>query len=514
MPKSFINTNVATGQPVEASQVSQSYDAFTGTQDYAIIISGSLETQANSPVILGGDLILTDNISAISQSNFTASAGGGGFVALKYTENTKLVTSNTGITVTGTVNATAIDALAITSSDTVTAAGEITTPSLNATNITASIISASNFNIITLDVVDNLIVAGNTKLGNAETDRISITGSLAMEDPASGTANVSMSVKNDEFKLITNADATSIIGTPQLTLKNDDESETLAIFNADNDVQLFYNNTSRFATTNEGASISGSSVSTGLEVHDGTNTAIRSATQTRFNFAGNTYVSNESAVGAARVAFALGGTNAASTKVAVSSSNDLHVYSGSINVASGLTTPTGSYLSAGNLVNQTAVNGNSYQTARFFIKNIIVEGGLTTTNVFTYQPFNGLYPLASVSNAANAPNLAVTMKVKLHLMERGSTLTTPANKSGYLEFVGNFGIAADANTIAENTQGSIILVNQTSNILGSGTGDFAVSNNAGTDGSINIALDYASVTPTNGAQVGGEVEITIITQIA
>ena len=84
----------------------------------------------------------------------------------------------------------------------------------------------------------------------------------------------------------------------------------------------------------------------------------------------------------------------------------------------------------------------------------------------------------------------------------------------YLEFVGNFGIAADANTIAENTQGSIILVNQTSNILGSGTGDFAVSNNAGTDGSINIALDYASVTPTNGAQVGGEVEITIITQIA
>jgi hypothetical protein len=106
------------------------------------------------------------------------------------------------------------------------------------------------------------------------------------------------------------------------------------------------------------------------------------------------------------------------------------------------------------------------------------------------------------------------MKVKLHLMERGSTLTTPANKSGYLEFVGNFGIAADANTIAENTQGSIILVNQTSNILGSGTGDFAVSNNAGTDGSINIALDYASVTPTNGAQVGGEVEITIITQIA
>ena len=322
----FSNTGVTTGQPVLASQVSQSFNAFTGAGDYAITISGSLTTAANSKVSLGGDLVLTDNVSAISQSNFTASAGGGGNVILKYNEATKLATSNTGITVTGEVDATSIDVTSITASANGVFAGDI-----SVANITAS----GDISAVEITASGDLDVQGNTRLGNAQTDRISITGSLAMEDPSSGTANVSMSVKDDEFKLITNADATSTIGTPQLTIKGNDEAETLAIFNQDSDVRLFYNNTRRFATTNEGAYISGSSVSTGLEVHDGTNTAIRSATQTRFNFAGNTYVANESTNGAAKLAFALSGTGAANAKVAVSQSNDLHVYSGSINVGSG-----------------------------------------------------------------------------------------------------------------------------------------------------------------------------------
>ena len=37
----FSNTGVTTGQPVLASQVSQSFNAFTGAGDYAITISGS-----------------------------------------------------------------------------------------------------------------------------------------------------------------------------------------------------------------------------------------------------------------------------------------------------------------------------------------------------------------------------------------------------------------------------------------------------------------------------------------
>ena len=42
MALQFTNTGVVTGQPVEASQVSQSFDAFTGVEAYDVTISGSL----------------------------------------------------------------------------------------------------------------------------------------------------------------------------------------------------------------------------------------------------------------------------------------------------------------------------------------------------------------------------------------------------------------------------------------------------------------------------------------
>ena len=57
----FSNTGVTTGQPVLASQVSQSFNAFTGTGDYAITISGSL-TQNGSP----SDIKYKENIKTIS----------------------------------------------------------------------------------------------------------------------------------------------------------------------------------------------------------------------------------------------------------------------------------------------------------------------------------------------------------------------------------------------------------------------------------------------------------------
>ena len=40
--KSLSKTGIATGQTIEALQVSQSVDAFTGIQDYQIKTSGSL----------------------------------------------------------------------------------------------------------------------------------------------------------------------------------------------------------------------------------------------------------------------------------------------------------------------------------------------------------------------------------------------------------------------------------------------------------------------------------------
>ena len=491
----FSNAGVTTGQPVLASQVSQSFNAFTGAGDYAITLSGSLTTAANSKVSLGGDLVLTDNVSAISQSNFTASAGGGGNVILKYNEATKLATSNTGITVTGEVDATSIDVTSITASANAVIAGDI-----SAVEITAS---------------GDLDVQGNTRLGNAQTDRISITGSLAMEDPSSGTANVSMSVKDDEFKLITNADTTSTIGTPQLTIKGNDEAETLAVFNQDQDVQLFYNNTRRFATTNEGASISGSSVSTGLEVHDGTNTAIRSATQTRFNFAGNTYVANESTNGAARVAFALSGTGAANAKVAVSQSNDLHVYSGSINVGSGNSTFTGSFgISKGNLNANATQNAEGFMSSQFFIKPQAVDN--TPDLIFRYYPWDssdkGTYPLPAL-NASN--NFVVTMDATLQFMERGSTLTSPGTKVGDARVSACFGLQGSGYQLAQNGSTNSYY-SRLNSVLTSGDVDFFVGQpSPGTDqGYIALEVNQAGTPLGAFPQVGGTITITVTQQIA
>tara|TARA_R110002153_G_scaffold42102_2_gene120000 strand:- start:3332 stop:4573 length:1242 start_codon:yes stop_codon:yes gene_type:complete len=66
MALQFTNTGVATGQPVEASQISQSFDAFTGAEAYDINISGSLVVEG--PVDF-------DNAS-VTGSSFTGSFTG------------------------------------------------------------------------------------------------------------------------------------------------------------------------------------------------------------------------------------------------------------------------------------------------------------------------------------------------------------------------------------------------------------------------------------------------------
>lgn len=478
----FSNTGVTTGQPVLASQVSQSFDAFTGAGDYAITISGSLTTAANSQVSLGGDLVLADNVSAISQSNFTASAGGGGNVILKYNESTKLATSATGVDMSGKFNMNAND---------ISDAGTIV-----ASNITAS---------------TSIRNEGNTFLGNANTDRVSITGSLEMTDPGSGDANVSMSIDNDEFKMIQGADGTFTIGTPQLNIKGNDQAETVAIFNQDGDCQLFFNNVRRIRTVSTGMEVTASSANTGIIVTDGTNNSTRSATATKFNFDGNTYVSNESTNGAAKVAFALGGTAAANAKVAVSASNDLHVYSGSINVQSGLSVPTGSYFSGGNLNANATQNAVGIQTADFIVSNVQVSS--SPTIIFRYYPWLGLYPLPAL-NASN--NFVVTMKANLLLMERGSTLVDEEDNVGYLEYSSVFGIRGAGYQLSEVTGGGTTIANKTSNVLTSGGGSFFVGQPIpGTDqGYLSLQITHGGVTPSNGLQVGGTVTITVAQQIA
>ena len=491
----FSNTGVTTGQPVLASQVSQSFDAFTGAGDYAITISGSLTTAANSQVSLGGDLVLADNVSAISQSNFTASAGGGGNVILKYNESTKLATDSNGVTLTGAITASG----GVVANDQIVVLG-------GGMAITGDSSFAGNVN-----TNSNLTVSGSTFLGDANTDRVSITGSLEMTDPGSGDANVSMSIDSDEFKMIQGSDGTFTIGTPQLNIKGNDEAETVAIFNQDGDCQLFFNNVRRVRTVSTGMEVTASSANTGIIVTDGTNNSTRSATATKFNFDGNTYVSNESTNGAAKVAFALGGTAAANAKVAVSASNDLHVYSGSINVQSGLSVPTGSYFSGGNLNANATQNAVGIQTADFIVSNVQVSS--SPTIIFRYYPWLGLYPLPAL-NASN--NFVVTMKANLLLMERGSTLVDEEDNVGYLEYSSVFGIRGAGYQLSEVTGGGTTIANKTSNVLTSGGGSFFVGQPIpGTDqGYLSLQITHGGVTPSNGLQVGGTVTITVAQQIA
>ena len=52
MAKEFIYNGIATGETIEASQVSQSVDAFTGADAYDITVSGSLELTGSLKVNL------------------------------------------------------------------------------------------------------------------------------------------------------------------------------------------------------------------------------------------------------------------------------------------------------------------------------------------------------------------------------------------------------------------------------------------------------------------------------
>ena len=192
-------TDITTGLPVQAAQVTQSVNAFTGTEDYSITISGSLATTNNSPTTLGGDLILVDNISAISQSNFTASAGGGGNVLLKFNKNTKLVTSATGVTVTGDVNTTTLNVGSITASANVLIAG-----GLSATDITAS---------------GAFIFAGNLDVGNITASgdvNVSAISQSNFTASAGETGNVFL--KHGEVtKLVTSATGVTVTGEVDAT---------------------------------------------------------------------------------------------------------------------------------------------------------------------------------------------------------------------------------------------------------------------------------------------------------
>ena len=95
MALQFTNTGVVTGQPVEASQISQSFNAFTGVKAYDITISGSLIV--NGSKVTGSS---TPPVTSITGTSPIVSSGGTTpAISLANTTVTSGVYTNTDLTV-------------------------------------------------------------------------------------------------------------------------------------------------------------------------------------------------------------------------------------------------------------------------------------------------------------------------------------------------------------------------------------------------------------------------------
>ena len=95
MALQFTNTGVVTGQPVEASQISQSFDAFTGVEAYDITISGSLTV--NGSKVTGSS---TPPVTSVTGTSPIVSSGGTTpAISLANTTVTAGVYTNTDLTV-------------------------------------------------------------------------------------------------------------------------------------------------------------------------------------------------------------------------------------------------------------------------------------------------------------------------------------------------------------------------------------------------------------------------------
>lgn len=95
MALQFTNTGVVTGQPVEASQISQSFDAFTGVEAYDITVSGSLTV--NGSKVTGSSIPPVTSVTGTSP--IVSSGGTTPAISLANTTVTAGVYTNTDLTV-------------------------------------------------------------------------------------------------------------------------------------------------------------------------------------------------------------------------------------------------------------------------------------------------------------------------------------------------------------------------------------------------------------------------------
>ena len=221
MAKLLDKSNISTGQPVEAWNVTQSVDAFTGIDDYTIKISGSLDTTGS--VDIGGNLTASGDISSsgtiysnvfngmISSSDQISSSISGSFIQASYLTlgtnagltNERVLTAGSNITlVDGGVGST----LTISSpSDVTSVTATAPVQSSGGTTPTISMAAAT-------DSVNGYLTSNDWTTFNEKTDNggtiTSVTGTSPIVSSGGTTPAISLANTTVTSGVYTNTDLT------------------------------------------------------------------------------------------------------------------------------------------------------------------------------------------------------------------------------------------------------------------------------------------------------------------
>jgi trimeric autotransporter adhesin len=223
MAKLLDKSNISTGQPVEAWNVTQSVDAFTGIDDYTIKISGSLDTTGS--VDIGGNLTASGDISSsgtlyanvfngmISSSDQISSDISGSFIQASYLTlgtntdltNERVLTAGSNITFTdGGVGST----LTLNGSDSGVTSVTGTSPVIS---------SGGNTPAISMDAADGVGTNGYLRSTdwstfNNKTDNVgtitSVTGTSPIVSSGGTTPAISLANTTVAAGVYTNTDLT------------------------------------------------------------------------------------------------------------------------------------------------------------------------------------------------------------------------------------------------------------------------------------------------------------------
>tara|TARA_R110000851_G_scaffold322290_1_gene488218 strand:+ start:362 stop:1735 length:1374 start_codon:yes stop_codon:yes gene_type:complete len=222
MAKLLDKSNISTGQPVEAWNVTQSVDAFTGIDDYTIKISGSLDTTGS--VDIGGNLTASGDISSsgtvyanvfngmISSSDQISSDISGSFIQASYLTlgtntdltNERVLTAGSNITFTdGGVGST----LTLNGSDSGVTSVTGTSPVVSSGGNTPAISMAA-----ATTSVNGYLTSTDWTTFNSKTDNVgtitSVTGTSPIVSSGGTTPAISLANTTVAAGVYTNTDLT------------------------------------------------------------------------------------------------------------------------------------------------------------------------------------------------------------------------------------------------------------------------------------------------------------------